>query len=188
MENVLLIGLGNPGVEYTYSRHNSGFLIVDEIAKAVSSSSFKRSGGFVEISSFLLDRYKIILAKPQTFMNLSGRAVQFLIQFYKIPLNRVYVFHDDIDLPFARIKIKRGGGNGGHNGLKDIDKTVGSEYWRIRIGVGRPMEKTMVVSHVLGKFENEQIYKIQDIGKFISENLNVLLSENYKQLEQQLNL
>ena len=188
MLSVLLVGLGNPGLEYENSRHNAGFIIVDEIASAFSSSSFKRMNGIVDVSSFQLGNNKIVLAKPQTFMNLSGRAVQFLMQFYKIPLDKVFVFHDDIDLPFGRVKIKIGGGNGGHNGLKDIDRDTGNGYWRIRIGVGRPEEKSMVVSHVLGKFQSEQLEKVNEIGQIIAKNLDVLLSKDCKQLEQQINL
>jgi PTH1 family peptidyl-tRNA hydrolase len=120
-------------------------------------------------------------------MNISGRAVRFLIDFYKIPLNKVVIFHDDIDLPFGRVKIKKGGGNGGHNGLKSIDNLAGTDYWRVRIGIGRPAEKSMVVSYVLGNFTKEEFEKLNDIKKIISENLSILVSNDPKKLESLIN-
>lgn len=184
---VLLVGLGNPGAEYENNRHNVGFKIIEAVADSAASNSFKKIGGVAEITSFSLEHTKFILAKPSTFMNLSGRAVRFLMDFYKLPLPNIYVFHDDIDLPFGRVKIKNGGGNGGHNGLKSIDSLAGVEYWRIRIGVGRPLEKSMVVSHVLGNFPEEQISKIENISQIIAQNLMTLISKDNKKLEQLIN-
>lgn len=179
-EIILLVGLGNPGSEYANNRHNVGFRILDAIAEEVGPSSFKRMSPEVETFSFLLGKTKIILAKPQTYMNNSGRAVRFLIDFYKIPIEKVYVFHDDIDLPFGRVRIKQGGGNGGHNGLKSIDNCCGKDYWRIRIGVGRPTEKDEVVSYVLGNFTKEQQEKISEISELATKNLSIILNEPQK--------
>ncbi|MBO4405209.1 MAG: aminoacyl-tRNA hydrolase, partial [Alphaproteobacteria bacterium] len=131
---LLMVGLGNPGSEYRNNRHNVGFQMVEAIAESVASCSFRRMSSIAEVSSCFFEKKKIIFAKPQTFMNLSGRAVRFLIDFYKIPTNKVIIFHDDIDLPFGRVKIKKGGGNGGHNGLKSIDSLAGNDYWRVRVG------------------------------------------------------
>ncbi len=183
---ILFVGLGNPGSQYEGNRHNVGFMIIDAIAKAVASSSFKKAASFAEISSFTLDNHKILLAKPLTYMNLSGRAVRFLRDFYKIKSEDIFVFHDDIDLEFARVKIKKGGGNGGHNGLKSIDSLIGQNYWRIRIGVDRPPEKSMVASYVLHDFEPEEAIHISQISTKISDSISLLLS-NPKQLEQELN-
>lgn len=177
---ILLIGLGNPGFEYANNRHNVGFQIVDAIAEAVGPGSFKRMSPEVETFSFLLGKTKVVLAKPQTYMNNSGRAVRFLMGFYKVPIEKVYVFHDDIDLPFARIRIKQGGGNGGHNGLKSIDSHCGKDYWRIRIGVGRPEEKSEVVSYVLGNFTKDQQEKINEVIEVITKNLSTVLLDPQK--------
>ncbi len=184
----LLVGLGNPGSEYCYNRHNAGFRIIEAIASSFASNFFKKIGGVAEISSFYFNKLKIILARPLTFMNLSGRAIRFLMDFYKIPINQIYVFHDDIDLPFGRVKIKIGGGNGGHNGLKSIDELAGIDYWRIRIGIGRPTEKSMVVSYVLGNFTDEQLKQLDSISDIIKNNLSILLSKDNKKLEQLINL
>ncbi|MBO4405469.1 MAG: aminoacyl-tRNA hydrolase, partial [Alphaproteobacteria bacterium] len=100
---------------------------------------------------------------------------------------KVIIFHDDIDLPFGRVKIKKGGGNGGHNGLKSIDSLAGNDYWRVRVGVGRPTEKSMVVSHVLGNFSDEESEKLEKIKKIIAENFSILISNDPKKLESLIN-
>ena len=184
---LLMVGLGNPGSEYRNNRHNVGFQMVEAIAESVASCSFRRMSSIAEVSSCFFEKKKIIFAKPQTFMNLSGRAVRFLIDFYKIPTNKVIIFHDDIDLPFGRVKIKKGGGNGGHNGLKSIDSLAGNDYWRVRVGVGRPTEKSMVVSHVLGNFSDEESEKLEKIKKIIAENFSILISNDPKKLESLIN-
>ena len=187
MERLLVVGLGNPGPQYKNNRHNVGFQMMEAVVNSVASDSFKKMASIAEISQCFVENKKVIFTKPLTFMNLSGRAIRFLIDFYKIPINKVIVFHDDIDLPFGRVKIKKGGGNGGHNGLKSIDNLVGNDYWRIRIGVGRPTEKSMVVSYVLGNFIPEELKKLKDIQKIISENLSILVSNDPKKLESLIN-
>lgn len=184
---LLIIGLGNPGSEYTNNRHNVGFHMVEAIAESVASNSFRKMASIADVSSFFFEKKKIILAKPLTFMNLSGRSVRFLIDFYKLPIDKVIVFHDDIDLPFGRVKIKKGGGNGGHNGLKSIDNLAGKDYWRIRIGVGRPAEKSMIVSYVLGNFSEEERIKLDSIKEIIKDNLSIITSNNPKNLEPLIN-
>ncbi len=187
VECLLIVGLGNPGSEYKNNRHNVGFQMIEAIAESVASDFFKKISKIAEISSCFYEKKKIIFAKPQTFMNVSGRAIRFLIDFYKIPVSKVIVFHDDIDLPFGRVKIKKGGGNGGHNGLKSIDNLAGNDYWRVRIGIGRPAEKSMIVSYVLGNFSEEESEKLNDIKKIISENLSILFSNDPKKLESLIN-
>ncbi|MDR2681430.1 MAG: aminoacyl-tRNA hydrolase [Holosporaceae bacterium] len=175
---VLLIGLGNPGASYEKNRHNVGFRIVDAIVCA-ARGSFKRMASIVETASFEIGDSRVILAKPQTFMNLSGKAARFLVDFYKIPTENVCVFHDDIDLEFSQIKIKKGGGNGGHNGLKSIDAAIGVNYWRVRIGVGRPLYKSMVSDYVLGNFDTDQEKIIDVIVVDMTKNISALI-ENIK--------
>lgn len=178
-EIVLLVGLGNPGPEYECSRHNAGFQIVDVIASKFGVN-LKKMSQLAEVGAFFLGNRRIIVAKPQTFMNLSGRAVRFLVDFYKIPVSNVFVFHDDIDLTFGRVKIKNGGGNGGHNGLKSIDSVIGTNYWRVRIGVGRPEYKSEITNYVLGKFKPDEKDTISQIADTISENLESLLDDRQK--------
>jgi PTH1 family peptidyl-tRNA hydrolase len=180
-----LIGLGNPGSAYRDNRHNVGFKTAEAIVEKNSSASFKKMALLADVSSFRLGETKIIVAKPLTFMNLSGQAVRFLTDFYKIPSEKVFVFHDDIDLNFGRVKIKRGGGNGGHNGLKSIDSHIGNNYWRVRIGVGRPPEKTMVSSYALSDFSKDEENVLQNIFDEISKNIPLLLNDA-KRLESEL--
>jgi PTH1 family peptidyl-tRNA hydrolase len=130
----LIIGLGNPGAEYDNSRHNVGFATLDLL-----SDDWKKQGKSL-ISKIKIGTSDAILAKPQTFMNLSGNAVQELMAFYKIPLENMIVIHDDIDLKPGDLRTKIGGGAAGHNGLKNIDQMCGKEYFRIRIGVGHPRD------------------------------------------------
>lgn len=176
----LLVGLGNPGVQYENTRHNVGFSVIDLIAGTNGCSAFKKISPLGEITSFTKDNRKIILARPLTFMNLSGRAVRFLSDFYKIPLQNIYIFHDDLDLELGRIKIKKGGGNGGHNGLKSIDELCGKDYWRIRIGIGRPMEKSAIVGYVLGKFDKTQTEILDEVSHQIADNFSMIFSEPEK--------
>ncbi|MDR0631957.1 MAG: aminoacyl-tRNA hydrolase [Holosporaceae bacterium] len=183
----LLVGLGNPGSRYANNRHNVGFRIIDAIAEANGGVPFKKMASIAEVSSFCLEKTKIIMAKPLTFMNLSGQAIRFLGDFYKIPLEKIYVFHDDIDLGFGHIKIKKGGGNGGHNGLKSINSLVGNDYWRLRIGVSRPEEKSMVSSYVLSDFLEDEEKILQNIFSEASQNISLLFND-IKQFESQLNV
>ena len=182
---VLFVGLGNPGTQYKNNRHNVGFMIIDALAEVGASSSFKKAASLAETASFSAENKKIILVKPLTYMNLSGRAVRFLLDFYKVKSDDVFVFHDDIDLEFGRIKIKKGGGNGGHNGLRNIDEQIGCEYWRIRVGIGRPQRKSEVTSYVLHDFEDNEAVTISQIARKIAENSALLLSDP-KKLEQEL--
>ncbi|PCI47627.1 MAG: aminoacyl-tRNA hydrolase [Alphaproteobacteria bacterium] len=148
---LLLVGLGNPGSKYNDNRHNIGFMAVDGIVRRHNFSSPKpRFQGMV--SEGRLGSEKILILKPQTFMNLSGQSVAEAARFYKIPPQDIFVFHDDLDIPAARIKFKTGGGHAGHNGLRNIDQHLGKEYHRIRMGIGHPGDKERVHGHVLGDF------------------------------------
>jgi PTH1 family peptidyl-tRNA hydrolase len=140
--------LGNPGNDYLFHRHNIGFMAVDFFASYHQFPPFtsKFSG---MVTDKQIDGKKFILCKPMTFMNRSGNCVQQLIQFYKIPLESMIVIHDDLDLDPARLKTKQGGSAGGHNGLKDIDRALGQNYWRIRVGIGHPGHKDAVSGYVL---------------------------------------
>ena len=161
----LVVGLGNPGPDYALTRHNVGFMAVDALAGPEAFTS--KFQGLVASRS--IEGEKLLLLKPQTFMNLSGKSVQAAMAFYKIPPDHVIVLHDEIDLPLGKIRIKQGGGANGHNGLKDIDQMVGQDYWRIRLGVGRPEGQAPVHDYVLGRFTAEQMMEVEKILKTLSE-------------------
>ncbi|AFE49405.1 aminoacyl-tRNA hydrolase [Rickettsia prowazekii] len=156
---ILVIGLGNPGTEYQYTRHNIGFIAIERIASKYHLSFSIKKKFNCEIAEAVIDRQKIIFIKPTTYMNLSGKSVILVKTYYNIKYEKVFVIHDDIDLEIGRIKFKTGGGNGGHNGLKSIDVVIGNHYNRIRIGIGRPKNNHDVADYVLNNF-SESEYKI----------------------------
>jgi PTH1 family peptidyl-tRNA hydrolase len=175
----LLVGLGNIGREYELTRHNFGFLTLDQI---IDSHGFTTHGKKFkgEIFSGEINGEKIIALKPHTFMNLSGRSVVEAANFYKILPENILVFHDEIDLDLGRVKIKVGGGNAGHNGLKSLDESIGKNYVRIRLGVGRS-ENTNIqtADHVLGKFTANEMILVTKINQKISELIGEILSGHY---------
>ncbi|MFO7603922.1 MAG: aminoacyl-tRNA hydrolase [Gammaproteobacteria bacterium] len=147
----LIVGLGNPGREYEATRHNAGFWFVEALAqqRQVSFKSEKKFHG--QLARFSHAGQDVWLLKPETFMNLSGQAVQAVCQFYKIPLENILVAHDELDLEPGIVRLKKGGGHGGHNGLRDIMSRMGKDFYRLRIGIGHPGQKEMVTGHVLSK-------------------------------------
>lgn len=150
VQRTLVAGLGNPGDKYAHTRHNAGFWMVDMLALAGQASWKTQSKLHAEICEIdLAGGQRALLAKPQTFMNKSGLALRAIMDFYKIGLDQVLVAHDELDLPPGRVRMKRGGGAGGHNGLKDIIRHCGPEFSRMRIGVGHPGRKEAVLGHVL---------------------------------------
>ncbi len=147
----LIVGLGNPGDKYSGNRHNIGFMAVDEIARGYSFGPWKkRFQGYTADGQIGLE--KCILLKPSTYMNESGRAVGEAMRFYKLPLGDVIVIHDEIDLKAGVIRVKKGGGNAGHNGLKSISAHAGNDYVRVRLGVDHPGDKALVANYVLQDF------------------------------------
>jgi len=153
----LVVGLGNPGREYEATRHNAGFWWVDEFART-QSVNFKTDNKFHGlVARATVHGHETHLLKPQTFMNVSGRAVIALALFYKILPDQILVVHDELDLPPGSAKLKLGGGHGGHNGLKDIIAHLGSkEFWRLRIGIGHPGDRDQVVNYVLNAPRKEE--------------------------------
>ncbi|WP_457597082.1 aminoacyl-tRNA hydrolase [Hydrogenimonas sp.] len=148
----LIVGLGNPGPQYERTRHNIGFRVVDKLVDETGANSLSSS-------SFHGEAFKTrdtILLKPATYMNRSGISVQAVKNFYKIEIDHIVVVHDDLDLPFGAVRFKKGGGSGGHNGLKSIDAMVGSDYLRVRMGIGKPAYKSQVVDYVLHDFSPEE--------------------------------
>lgn len=178
----LLVGLGNIGAEYISTRHNFGFLLLDKILGdyqfSAQSKKFKS-----EIFVGKIAQQKIIAIKPQTFMNCSGFAVSEVAAFFKIAPKNILVLHDDIDLALGKVKIKIGGGNAGHNGLKSIDEMIGKDYLRLRLGIGRPKNKEFeTADYVLGKFSAEEFLEVEKVIKRISKLIGELLvgkTENF---------
>lgn len=146
----LIVGLGNPGNDYAQHRHNVGFMVVDSVAAALKISFSSKFSGL--LTSAQVGSEKIYLLKPQTYMNLSGNSVQAAAQFYKIPLERITVLHDELDLAFGTVRMKTGGGDAGHNGLKSITAALGADYTRVRIGIGHPGHRDLVSDYVLSPF------------------------------------
>lgn len=175
----LIVGLGNIGKEYQSTRHNFGFMVIDKIIENhnFQTPNKKFSSEFYQGKIYGED---IIAIKPQTYMNKSGVAVSQVKKFYKIPIENIIVFHDDLDLELGRIKIKVGGGAGGHNGLKSIDSLIGKNYTRVRLGIGRPEHKNAVHGYVLGKFNQDEIKIVNSITVKIAEFTDELINDKVK--------
>lgn len=151
-ERFLIVGLGNPGPRYAGTRHNAGFFVVDELARR-TGGSFKAHKGRADVVEGRLAGESVILAKPKSYMNESGGPIVAVSRFYKIPVERIVLVHDELDLPYGALRLKRGGGEGGHNGLKSTTAALGSkEYARVRFGIGRPPGRQDPADYVLREF------------------------------------
>lgn len=148
---LLLVGLGNPGGEYARNRHNIGYMAAELIARRYHFTPWKKRFQGVTAEG-TVGGDKVLALEPGTFMNLSGQSVVAALQFYKLKPENVVVIHDELDLPPGRIRVKKGGGHGGHNGLRSIDSHIGKDYWRIRLGIGHPGNKDLVSGYVLHDF------------------------------------
>jgi len=146
----LIAGFGNPGTDYTRTRHNAGFWFVDELASRLGASFSTDSRFFAAVASARLDGRRILLVKPMNYMNNSGQGLAAVARFYKLDPSKILVAHDELDLPPGHLRLKRGGGHGGHNGLRDSLAKLGSaDFWRLRIGIGHPGHKNAVSGYVL---------------------------------------
>jgi PTH1 family peptidyl-tRNA hydrolase len=170
---LLFVGLGNPGAKYQSNRHNVGFMVVDEIARRHGFAPWRRRFQG-ETAEGTLERERIILLKPMTFMNDSGQAVQEASGFFKLALNEITVFHDEIELQPAKLRVKVGGGIAGHNGLRSISAHVGNDYRRVRIGVGHPGVKELVYGHVLNDFAKDERPWVEALRDAIADNAGLL--------------
>ena len=173
----LIVGLGNPGSRYERNRHNVGFMAVDAIVRRHDFSPFKPKfkGEFAEGT---IDGEKVMVLKPQTFMNLSGESVAAAAGFYKVPAKEVCVLHDEIDLGEGKLRVKQGGGAAGHNGLRSIDAHFANDYWRVRIGVGHPGAKELVQAYVLQNFLAEETVWLSPLLAAIAEAAPVLVRDD----------
>ena len=153
----LIAGFGNPGSEYAATRHNAGFWFVDELARQLGATFNTDKRFFAAVATAQLEGRKIILVKPMNYMNNSGQGLAAVARFFKIDPARILVAHDELDLPPGHIRLKKGGGHGGHNGLRDsLEKLSGSEFWRMRIGIGHPGHKSAVTGYVLKRAPADQ--------------------------------
>ncbi|HHH37862.1 MAG TPA: aminoacyl-tRNA hydrolase [Epsilonproteobacteria bacterium] len=149
---ILFVGLGNPGVRYEKNRHNIGFRVIDALVEHYGARDISKNAFHGE----LFKSNELLFLKPTTFMNLSGKSLQMVKQFYKVELDDIIVIHDDLDLPFGAVRFKKGGGHGGHNGLKSIDSMVGQGYIRVRMGIGKPLYRSQTADYVLEDFSPEE--------------------------------
>ncbi len=170
---LVFAGLGNPGAQYAGNRHNVGFMAVDEIHRRHDFSPWaKKFQGLV--SDGMIEGTKVLLLKPQTFMNLSGQSVGAALAFYKLPLSALSVFYDELDLPAGKVRVKTGGGSGGHNGIKSIDAHCGKDYRRVRIGIGHPGDRERVHGHVLGDFAKADATWLEPLLEAIARHAGLL--------------
>jgi peptidyl-tRNA hydrolase, PTH1 family len=172
----LFVGLGNPGSEYERNRHNLGFVVVNEIARRHDFRSWRR-GYQGEIAEGTLDRERVVLLRPLTYMNDSGRAVQEAANFFKLAPGQITVFHDEIELPPGKVRVKVGGGIAGHNGLRSVSECIGNEYWRVRLGVGHPGIKELVHSYVLSNFPKEDWPWVKALVVAVADNVRLLATD-----------
>ena len=173
---LLLVGLGNPGPNYDNNRHNIGFKVIDAINQQFSLSKQKpKFKGLLTTGN--IGEKKVYAIKPLTFMNNSGTCIRELIEYFKIDAGDVIVFHDDLDLEFGKIKAKFGGSSAGHNGIASIDKFIGKDYSRVRIGIGKPKGNIEVADYVLQNFDEDESIGIEKISKNITDAISILVEK-----------
>ncbi|MDE3720578.1 aminoacyl-tRNA hydrolase [Nocardiopsis sp. N85] len=180
-ERRLVVGLGNPGPKYAGNRHNAGFMVVDALA---GTERWKAHKAHAEAVETRLDGVPVVLAKPRTYMNLSGGPVSALAAFYKIPLDRVIVVHDEMDIDFGALKLKKGGGSGGHNGLKSVTASLGGPgYVRVRFGVGRPPGRMDPAAYVLRDFSSTERAELDLNVERAADAVRVLLADGLERAQ-----
>ena len=173
---ILLVGLGNPTPDSENNRHNIGFKIIDSINKKFSLSKQKpKFKGLLTTGN--IEGKKVYAIKPLTFMNNSGICIRELLEYFKIDVGDVIVFHDDLDVEFGKIKTKFGGSSAGHNGIESIDKFIGKDYSRVRIGIGKPVGKIEISDYVLQNFNEDEIVGIDSILDHINNSLGILIQK-----------
>lgn len=183
----LLVGLGNPGKEYAGNRHNIGFMAIDAIAREAGFPAFRKKFQG-EASEGQIGGERVVLLKPMTFMNDSGEAVRAAAQFHKIPLGEIAVIHDELDLPPGKLRIKTGGGEAGHNGLRSITAHVGKDYKRVRVGIGHPGDKDRVYSYVLSDFTKSEAAWVDALCAALAKNAEGLVRRDDAGLQNKVTL
>ena len=171
----LLCGLGNPGNQYQYTRHNIGYMVLDKLIARYNIKKYK-SDKTKEVYKGSVSNTSLFLLKPLNYMNQSGLPIQSFINYYKIDMDKIIVIHDDLDIKLGKIKLKKNGGNGGHRGLISIDKHLGAEYHRLRLGIGHPGSKDLVDKYVLQNFNKSEKIIIESLMNLIAKNLDELIN------------
>ena len=183
---ILLVGLGNPTPDSNDNRHNIGFKIIDKINQKFGLSKQKpKFKGLLTTGN--ISNKKVYAIKPLTFMNNSGICIRELIEYFKINVEDIIVFHDDLDLDFTKIKAKFGGSSAGHNGIESIDKNIGKNYSRIRVGIGRPKNNSTGAEHVLENFSNDEIINIETVTNNIIDCLSTLIEKDLDLFSSKIN-
>ena len=183
---LLLVGLGNPNLNNTNNRHNVGFLVINAINEKFKLSKQKpKFKGLLTTGN--INEHKVFAIKPLTFMNSSGICIKELIEYFKIDVKDVFVFHDDMDIDIGKVKVKFGGSNAGHNGIESIDKNIGKNYSRVRIGIGRPKQNSTGTDHVLDNFSNDEEGNIEKVTKNITESLSILINKDLDLFSSKIN-
>jgi PTH1 family peptidyl-tRNA hydrolase len=173
----LIVGLGNPGTEYARTRHNAGFLFIEELARRYGATFRSEPRYKAELARIRVDNDELWLLKPMSFMNRSGGPVQSVAGFYKVPVGSILVAYDELDFPPGVVKMKEGGGAGGHNGIRDIIAQMGDAFWRLRIGIGHPGDKSAVLDYVLGRPQADDARLIQEAVQASIDIVPMLLTE-----------
>jgi peptidyl-tRNA hydrolase, PTH1 family len=183
---LLLVGLGNPNLDNFNNRHNVGFLIIDAINQKFNLSKQKpKFKGLLTTGK--INEQKVFAIKPLTFMNNSGICIKELIDYFKIDVKDVFVFHDDMDINIGKVKAKIGGSNAGHNGIDSIDKNIGKNYSRVRIGVGRPKNNSTGADHVLENFSSDEKLYLEKVTNNIIESLSILIDKDLDLFSSKIN-
>jgi PTH1 family peptidyl-tRNA hydrolase len=185
-ERHLVVGLGNPGPRYAGTRHNAGALVVDVLA-ARMGGRLKTHKARADVLEGRLASGPVLLARPRSFMNESGGPVAGLLRFYKVPLERLVVVHDDLDLPFAALRLKRGGGDGGHNGLRSISAANGRDYLRVRVGIGRPPGRQDPADYVLRDFSTAERKELDYLVDRAADAVEALVCEGLEAAQNRFN-
>ena len=183
---LLLVGLGNPNPNNSNNRHNVGFLVIDKInVKFKLSKQKPKFKGLLTTGN--INEQKVFAIKPLTFMNNSGICIKELIEYFKIDVKDVFVFHDDMDIDIGKVKAKIGGSSAGHNGIDSIDKNIGKNYPRIRIGIGRPKTDSTGTDHVLDNFSDDEKQNVEKVTNNIIESLSILINKNLDLFSSKIN-
>ena len=183
---LLFVGLGNPNPNNSNNRHNVGFLVIDAINEKFKLSKQKpKFKGLLTTGK--ISEQKVFAIKPLTFMNSSGICIKELIEYFKIDVKDVFVFHDDMDIDIGKVKVKFGGRNAGHNGIDSIDKNIGKNYSRVRIGIGRPKKDSTGTDHVLDNFSNDEKGNVEEVTKNITESLSILINKDLEIFSSKIN-
>jgi len=183
----LFVGLGNPGSKYQDNRHNIGFMALDDIARRHGFSPWRRRFQG-ETAEGTLDGQRVVLLKPTTYMNESGRAVGEAMRFFKLTLDKLVVLHDELDLPPAKLRVKTGGGHAGHNGLRSISSHVGNDYRRVRLGIGHPGQKHLVHAYVLNDFAKAEEPWVEALCEIVADNAGLLARDDASAFQNKVHL